>query len=890
MGKSSSIEIGVKYFVAWHVFLAKRVDALLEVRGGDKTAWSGNVSASTMLTINQPELFGGDTDQGGMVGTLAVMMGEADQTPNTYLTATFGDRTVAWRGFTTLAWQGGEYGSNNPYPFKMSAKTFSCYQIWDEVPGWYPETAAVLLDGATEGSDPIELDYTGGESFPNIIPVELGDALGPVYLDYATGPNPDKFELWIDGEKVLDTGYHGTGGIVVPTIGPGTLQEELDAYLTGLSLPTETIVEIPGSYTSATDQWDSVTDRETASFFKSTPTSMATLKIYSPLDSTIWVARMRRPEIGGSGAYAMNPVHIIVHAHTQSEMGRQPLESIDDASARAAADWYFAQGFGINVRQKVANESPADLIKRVERVAGLSFTRDMSTGLWNFYVANGEYDLESLPVLTDDDIVSFKETPTLPNDAINSVQVKYFDPDRKETVSTPWLRALGQVDLYGEIQQTYDFPEIPTGAIANRVAWREALGTITPSRRFDLVAKPTGAAGGINKGQYFRLQLAKRGIADMVCIMGDKKEGTLKSGNLDLTVAQDVYSLPGTVYSAVEHGVDTRPSQVPVAIADQLAFEAPYIEVCTRLSHGDLDALPPGVGFLCAAAVVPARSRDFMMTVAPSGGDYEDAAVGDFCPSAIVNESAGFPETNFTLSGASQLASVEVGDPVIWGAEWCRVDAIDAVALTITLGRGCADTVRQPHDAGERLFFYRDGAAYDTSEHIDGEDVDIKLLTNTGSQRLDASLATAMSLTFGNRLALPYPPAQVAIGGSPAPTSVSGDIVVTWVHRDRDLQADQLLDDTDGGVGPNAYTRIGLRFYDASATLLVEKLDISGTTATGALSVTGDVRMVLFSVNDSGESWQMHERIFAYTSTGGMDTITAATWVAPTWVIDGNGG
>jgi hypothetical protein len=104
--------------------------------------------------------------------------------------------------------------------------------------------------------------------------------------------------------------------------------------------------------------------------------------------------------------------------------------------------------------------------------------------------------LDDLPILTDDDILDFKEQPSTFDSAINSVSVRYFDPERKETIVTAPVRALGLVATFGTIHQTYDFPEIPTAHLATRVALRELLATTTPTRGFDLVTtrKPTPGA------------------------------------------------------------------------------------------------------------------------------------------------------------------------------------------------------------------------------------------------------------------------------------------------------------------------------------------------------------------------------------------------------------
>ena len=86
--------------------------------------------------------------------------------------------------------------------------------------------------------------------------------------------------------------------------------------------------------------------------------------------------------------------------------------------------------------------------------------------------------------------------------------LRYFDPERKESIVTPPVRALGLVAAFGTIHLTYDFPEISIGSLALRVALRELLATTTPTRAFDLVT--TRKTYGWRPVQYFRLQAPKR--------------------------------------------------------------------------------------------------------------------------------------------------------------------------------------------------------------------------------------------------------------------------------------------------------------------------------------------------------------------------------------------
>jgi hypothetical protein len=572
-------------------------------------------------------------------------------------------------------------------------------------------------------------------------------------------------------------------------------------------------------------------------------------------------------------------------------MGREPVEAMNEASLRSAAKWFFDKGVGLSTKRDPSSESPIEFETRIARVAGCSFSRSLSDGLFYIDIPNGEYDIDELPILTDDDILDFSEQPSTLDNAVNSVSVKYFDVERKESITTPPVRALGLVAAFGEIHQTYDFPEISNSKLAVLVAQRELLATVTPTRAFDLATNRTPYNWRAN--QYFRLQAPKRGIADMVCIVGEIQTGTLRSGAIKLKAVQDIYSLPDTVYIEMEEGVDTRPSKTPVALTEQRVIEAPYFDVVASLSAADYAVLDADAGFLIGIGVHYGSNLDFTMRVAPDGDVvYTEVGNGDFCPSALVVEDADdLTETEYTLVDATGLDQVEVGMAVLWDDEICRVDDIDVDAGTISLGRGCADTVPALHASDSRLWFYQAGAASDETEYTSGETIDVKLLTNTGSQQLPESGATAMSLTFAQRQALPYPPGKLLLNGAAYPATISGALTVTWAHRDRLAQADQLIDTTIASIGPEPDTRYTLGFYDDLDALIIEREDIGPGTAAVVLDHTGDVTLRLWSVTEVGRSIQEHEWTFDYTPPGGASSIIATDYepYIPTWEIDGNG-
>lgn len=920
MGKSKSITIGYWYYPAFlHGLCKGPIDAFLEVRGAEKTAWSGELTASGAISINNPNLWGGEKDQGGMVGTLRVMMGEADQERNAYLTSTFGPKMTSWRGFCTVAWEGGKYGAMNPWPQTLSYKIRTIKAIWDNDECWYPGPAAVPF-----GPPGVVADWASEAPYINPANVNevSGGGISGIFATPAEWQERALFETGRDYSVYLGRVTNATHNPIEPlaislglSYSPVASQETLQLVFSWKALDVELYVSKPIEYPDGTalDELvcqDLIDDHglgyyqhfymqgyvndgvcvlqpvddpppEGYDYVLDTPQggtmtlSLGESKGYMYFAKTIDVTRT------GARERAMNPAHILVFARTQAELGREPVANINAESAMAAANWFRDNDFGLCTKRPAASESPASLERRICRVAGCSFTRSLVDGQWYIDIANGDYDIDELPVLSDGDVLSFSEIPAVLDNAVNSVSVRYFDVIKKQSVTTPPIRAMGLVAAFGENHKTFDYPEIPDGEMALRVAARELVDSTTPRSVFELVT--TRVTYGWRPNMYFRLQLSKRGIEDTVCLVGEKQNGQLRSGAIKLKATQDPSSLPATVYTQAEPGVDTRPSQTPEPITLQIAFEAPYVDLVAAMSRADLNALPEDAGFIAGVAVDPASSRDFTMRVTPSGGDSLDAGNGEFCPTALIVEAAGPTSTEFTLTYAVGLSRVAIGAPVILNNEWCRVDTLDAAAGTITLGRGCADTVPQAHASGSRLWFYDEAVAADTTEYTDGETVDVKLLTNTGSQQLDEGDATAIEVTLDQRQFRPYPPAALKVNGEAYPTDpIEGDVTVSWVHRDRVLQQDQLVDASMAGVGPEDGTTYTVRWYSPATELQATESGIAGTSSTPWTPIDPEVRVTVEAVRDGVGSWQRAEHTFSWSG--------AAAWTpalltdSPVWI------
>lgn len=174
MGKGSGPVTGYKYSFGIHMGISRGpVDELVAIKVGDKKAWEGSVTDSSDIFINQPDLFGGDKSEGGIVGTLKVLMGEVTQKAPSALVSMLGHALPGFRRMFTCFYNG-QISSNSAYPKAWKFRVRRAAKGWDGE-CWYPEKVMILMHGATQTDTifvPKRLDHTGGP---------LGDAIADAY-------------------------------------------------------------------------------------------------------------------------------------------------------------------------------------------------------------------------------------------------------------------------------------------------------------------------------------------------------------------------------------------------------------------------------------------------------------------------------------------------------------------------------------------------------------------------------------------------------------------------------------------------------------------------------------------------------------------------------------
>ncbi len=681
MGGKGKQTVGYRYYMGLHAGISHGpVDALVEIRGGDVTLWTGNQTASGSITINAANAYGGDKREGGVSGKLDVMMGEPTQAPNSYLQSVISGLMPAFRGLLSVVFNGGQIAANNPYPKPWSFRVQRASAGWDNNNPWYSAKAQITLS---------------------------------------------------------------------------------------------------------------------------------------------------------NGAKAMNPAHIVYEVLTNRDWGMgYPAGIIDTAAFQAAADQLYTEGLGLCLLW-TRTDSIENFLQQIMDYAGAVLVQSKTTGLFQFNLIRGGYNVATLPVITRDNVIELTSLETTSiTGATNEVVVNWVDPTSK-TKRVTTVQALGAIQAQGVVvSASKDYSGIASLNLASRLAQRDLRAVSVPLKRVKL--KLDRSAYAFLPGGLFVLNFPDEQISGMVFRIGDVDYGTLVQGYISITAIQDVFALPNTTYVVVQNSGWVVPDMTPTASPYAQAIEANYRALYLRMSASDLAGLASNAGYAGMLASRPSGlASDYEVWTAVSPAAFAKYGEADFCPTATIQASLNPFDTAITLLAGVDLDAVQLPCAALIDSEIVNVTALDPIAGTATIARGCIDTVPAAHAAGARIWFYDDFTGSDRVQYFNGETVQQRALTETTrGGTLALGLAPNINCAIVGRQALPYPPAYLQINGTrwDQLAEITGQLTLAWRERNRITQQDQLIDNTAGTLTPEAGTTYTITLKDGAGTAFLTVTGVTGTS------------------------------------------------------------
>lgn len=585
----------------------------------------------------------------------------------------------------------------------------------------------------------------------------------------------------------------------------------------------------------------------------------------------------------------MNPAHFIYRAITDptTGLGRDPNTALDLVRMKAAAQTLHDEGLGLCLKWS-RSDVVGNFIRTVCDHAGGDFVDDPTTGKQYLKLFRGDYDIATVPLVDESNIVelvSYEQSALA--GSVNQIVVTYHDSETNKDAATPAINNLANIQAQGRvISQAVRYDGVWNGDLALRLGDRDLrAGSSLPAR----MKLKVFSSLDVRKGDVLAFSWSRLNLSRMAIRVLDIDRGGPTANTITLTCAQDVYSLPTTTYLIAQPTLSTPPNLDPQPIVAQRLVESSYRDLSAVMRPADLAQVAALAGYVGALAKRPAGVpiNYALTTRIGTTGAFAEVATGDFTPGGLLAAAmpAGAAPVAITLTSANDLDLVAVGSEALIDDEVFRVDAINAAAGTATLARGCVDTAPADHALGARVWFTDFFTTADKTEYTTGETIQAKLLTHAGNGALDPALATTASILLNKRQIRPYPPGNLKINGVAYPATVASGLVLTWSHRDRGLQADQLVDTAAANIGPEIGTTYTVRTY-LGGVLKSTTTGITGTTHTPANPGSGTVRIEVDAVRAGYTSWQPLTATFVFGAPQITSTfVTFTAGVAETYQL-----
>ena len=546
-----------------------------------------------------------------------------------------------------------------------------------------------------------------------------------------------------------------------------------------------------------------------------------------------------KADVGGD----MNPAHIIREVLTDPDWGMgYPEADVDNASFTAAADTLYSEGMGMSIlwdKQQQLSDFLAIVLRHVD---GSLYT-DRATGKFVLKLARGGYDIPSL-LLLDESVVErvtdFKRSTVA--ELTNQVSVVYWDKSTGKNNSVTVQDIALAASQGATVGTTSQYPGFTNGTIATKAAARDLKALSTPLASATLYV--TRKAASLNIGDVFRFSWAEYGISQVVFRVTNIELGELTSNLIKLSVVEDVFALSSAIYSPPPPSEWANPIGAPVPVPFRLLTEVPYYMIARTLGDSAAQALPQTSSYMMVGGTNPGGSAYSAQVYVDEGAGYQRQAVANFCPTAVISAAYGQADTALAITGGLDLDLVQVGDVAAIGVGAISTrEMVQVVSITdtmLTVKRGMLDTVPVPIASNTRVIFLGSGDNPSVvelpNEYALGESVSVRMLTTTGQGTLALGSGATDTLAVNataSRQWRPYPPGRLRLNTAAYPSTISGQLALTWAHRDRLQQTAQTLVDQDAtNVGPEAGVTYTLRLYDQGGVLRHTQAGLTDTAYT----------------------------------------------------------
>lgn len=907
MGNSNSSQnIGFKYFLGIHAVLAQNKLRILGLKFGEKTAWQGSRGGGESIAVNNKELFGGSDSEGGVSGSIDVLDGDAAQAKNSYLQGAIGGVISAYRGVTSLVFKQFYFG-NNPYLKRMAIKAIDV----EAAGAWNADKAYLNIEVELSRAEIyISMDVSAsmvGVRFTymkNAVKDYIESLKGTVntirlvawntavvettVIADCSDADYDTLKSWIDSMSAPLLGTSFAAGVSLTTAffsadsatefeGSGILENEGE---TG-SAASESINRIvlfmtDGAPTSGQSDVDAalvtlnaltgvdvycfnIDDSDIQYTLQIDSTPDDGVPVISSSDSGALIGSLQTPFIKWAD---MNAAHILRDAIVYANGGDA---SIIGDTFETVANTFYDEGMGLSLfwRNTLTHEQFMDDVKA--HVDCVTYP-DRTTGKMEIKGIRNDYSVGALHTFDKTNVAKWHDDIGRPlqKDLPNQITVVYTKRENgsEASITVANIAAIQQVGRV--IPAKIKYEGITNDTLAGKVVMRDLSARTVPLLSGSIDA--TYAPLDLNIGSEFIVNNPDFGIDNVVVRVTAREETGGIKPRTTLTFLEDKFDMPATATVAPD----------AVVVSNKTALNAPYrlfeevgyYTLVLDQSASTIDDLlteNPDYGIVALAGSKPNNFHSSMDTATNSGAGWVLINSGGFMPASTLIEPLLATDTvSFDVVDNDTLRQVVAGSLCLVDDEIIRVDnmVISGDNVTMTVGRGCLDTIPAQHLAGAAIMFFDGYAQNDPTTYVSGEVIEGKILTKTSAGRLSLDDAVTEQVTLGSRAIRPYPVGNLKMDGAFHPTGIlDASVPITWAHRDRTLQLTTAVEDyEDASIGPETgveYTvevrSILMKDDIFLETNIFETLDVFAEVGSGTLIRSASVgQLTLYNYDEAG--------------------------------------
>lgn len=556
---------------------------------------------------------------------------------------------------------------------------------------------------------------------------------------------------------------------------------------------------------------------------------------------------IEKATVGSNGA--MNPVHIIREELTSKVWGLGIEEARIGDSFQSYAVLAFNEGYGLGITLDRGSVEVNDFIQQICKYID-GFVYPDNNGVYQIMLARDNYDSDDLTVFDEDDYLEIKSfTRGTPFQMTNQIALTYTDPTTwsKKTI---YAHDLAAIHKQGSVISTSINREwVLDIELARKMAAYELRKATSQLAKCTIIGNRS--FGVLNPGDVFKLSNADLGLVNIIFRVLKIDRGEYENNKVELQVIEDVFAVGQGLYAPPNSTDYDAALNDPLESSNVLVDELPY-----WIAKKEYSAPTTDYGYIMTLQTRPSSECLYYQQWKYVGAytQYED---GNFAYHNTLLNSLGYTteadipltyniDTEITYGAGTYII---VQNTSYGNYEIMELISFDTTAKTMTVKRGCMDTVPQYHPADSDVWFANMTAnrgviltAFANGSHK------VKLLNQTDLGGVLLTDAEEITKVLAKRYMLPYRPKNVKVntvgidnlGFIFTSEGDYSDTAITWKHATR-LETTTLYDaydDTAETPEANQEYTVIIKDYLGATLQTYTGITTEGKTYTAAQEIT----------------------------------------------------